>query len=161
MSYTVCRRSGEGVLLDFYEIVLAIKEAIDSTMPILEENAQKEKSAITVFTGTLGEYSIRRADGFCQDGITIFHRLAHFILHCIYNAGKYFISIISFTPRYAATYSNRLIAIVKILTMTFLEHTSVSRRITTLRRQDRGSTESVSDDDDNITFFITNTLVLI
>ena len=155
MSYTVIRRSGEEVIFDISKIAAAITKAFEAIQPVIEEATRNLTEAVTAIADMVEEYTAPLMSGFRQSAFTLFHSIAQFLTYCYYSVRDRIITAVTYNPRAAAYYSASLIARVKVYTLTYLGHAPVPRHSVLLRRQDRGSTDSVSDDDNNFTDFST------
>ena len=155
MSYTVIRRSGEEVTFDISKIVAAITKALETIQPVIEEATRNLTEAASAIADMVEAYTAPLVSSFRQSAYTLFHSIAHFLAYCYNSFRDRIITAVTYDPLAAIYYSAILTARVKTYTLTYLGHAPVSRHSVLLRRQDRGSTDSVSDDDNNFTSFLT------
>lgn len=155
MSYTVIRRSGEEVTFDISKIAAAITKAFEAIQPVIEEATRNLREAASAIADMVEAYTAPLVSSFRQSAFTLFHSIAHFLTYCYYSFRDRILTAVTYDPLAAVYYSAILTARVKTYTLSYLGHVSVSRHSVLLRRQDRGSTDSVSDDDNNFTSVLT------
>ena len=156
MSYTVIRRSGEEVItFDISKIAAAITKAFEAIQPVIEEATKNLRDAASAIADMVEAYTAPMVSSFRQSAYTLFHSIAHFLAYCYNSFRDRILTAVTYDPLAAVYYSAILIARVKTYTLVYLGHAPVSRHSVLLRRQDRGSTDSVSDDDNNFTSFLT------
>ncbi len=140
----------EGLTFDCSKIAAAIAKAFESIQPVMEEAVQNISSALTAFAETMEEYTRPLMESIERASYRFIRHFLRILMQCIYNVRDWVIVVITYDPKSAIYYASIICVTVKSLTLVYLEHVSVSRRCHLLRRQDRGSTESVSDNDNYI-----------
>ena len=145
------KNAGEEVLtFDCSKIAAAIAKAFESIQPVMEEAVQNISSALTAFAETMEEYTRPLMESIERASYRFIRHFLRILMQCIYSVRDWVIVVITYDPKSAIYYASIICVTVKSLTQVYLEHVSVSRRCHLLRRQDRGSTESVSDNDNYI-----------
>ncbi len=135
---------------DCSKIVAAITKAFESLQPTLEEAVQNITQALTGFADILEEYTASVMENFQRASYTVIHHILRVLMQCAWSIRGWVVVVITYDPKSAIYYAAAICVTVKSLTLEYLEHVSVSRRCHLLRRQDRGSKESVSDNDNYI-----------
>lgn len=142
--------AGRGeIVIDLSKIVAAIMKAFENIKPAIDEAVQNITTAMTAFADTLGEYTSQYVDAFSYSADTMVHSLLHFLMHCFWTAKEFVVEVITgrHHSRDAVYYAAAICISVKSLTIRYREHLWVSRKINLFRRQDRGSTDSASYND--------------
>ena len=150
MSMVIIKRSGEEVQFNISKIVAAISKAFESIHFALEDTVQNMTDALTAFANTLGEYTAHYVDRFDYALHLLAHGLMHYLAQGFWAVWEYAIDIITGRHRSrkaAAYYVAATCIYVKSLTIRYRDHLWVTRKINLLRRQDRGSREPASDND--------------
>ena len=150
MSMTVIKRSGEEVVLDLSKIVAAITKAFEEILPKIQEAAMKITESMTALIDAMCTCTARIADSVQQTACSVAHGLLHLLMHFYCRARNFVSRVIPYDPRSVVYYAATVCIIVRTLTLEYIEHTCVSRRRNLFRRQDRGSKDSVSDNDNLI-----------
>lgn len=142
--------AGKGeIVFDLSKIVAAIMKAFESIKPAIDEAVQNITTTLTAFADTLEEYTAPYVDGIFYSADTAVHALLHFLVNCLWTAKEFVVEAITgrHYSRNAVFYAAAVCISVKSLTIRYREHLWVSRKINLFRRQDRGSTDSASYND--------------
>ena len=150
MSIVILKRSGEEVRFDISKIVAAISKAVASINIELDYAVLNTTHALTALANTLGEYTAHHMDRFDSALHILAHSLMHYLMQGFWTVWEYAVDII--TGRHQSRkngvyYAAALCIDVKSLTIRYRDHLWVSRKINLFRRQDRGSSEPASDND--------------
>ena len=150
MSIVIIRRSGEEVRFDISKIVAAISKAFENIHFEFEDAVLNTTNALTALANTLGEYTAHHMDKYDYALHILAHSLMHYLMQGFWTVWEYAVEIITGRHRSRKTavyYAAALCIDVKSLTIRYRDHLWVSRKINLFRRQDRGSSEPVSDND--------------
>ena len=152
MEIIITRRDAgkEVVTFDCSKIAAAITRAFESIQPVMEEAVQNISSALTAFAVIMEEYTKPLMESINRASHTLIRHFLRMLMQCISSVHDWFVVVITYDPKNAIYYASIICVTVKSLTLVYLKHVSVSRRCHLLRRQDRGSTESASDNDNYI-----------
>jgi hypothetical protein len=150
MSMVIIKRSGEEVQFNISKIVAAISKALESIHWELEDAILNTTDTLTALANTLGEYTAHHMDRFDYALHILAHSLMHYLAQGFWSVWEYAVDIITGRHRFrkaAAYYAAVPCIYVKSLTIRYRDHLWVTRKINLLRRQDRGSSEPASDND--------------
>ena len=157
MSINVYRDNAgkEVISFDLSKVAAAIAKAFENIQPMIDEIIENTAASLMAMADTLGEYTEQLMNRFESSAHSVMHLMLHVLAHCFYSARDFFSEVVTYHRRSRI----RRIAcyvIIILVNCTPLARGSmaplwVSRRINLFRRQDRGSNEPASDND-NYTF---------
>jgi len=145
----VSRDNGRRVEFNTYRISEAITAAFDTVGYTADRLLDVLGGALTEYTHRLSEYWVTGTRRLFRFMFSVAHELAHLLLHCLcaVAAGM---RIVETYDRDTVKYQDAAIAArMEALAATFLGSIQLIRKRAMIRRQERGSITSVSEDDNN------------
>jgi hypothetical protein len=149
----------EAVVFDTQKIAEAIRTVCEAFERIMEP----VREAMKTFTEALSAIAERMSDavryymqGFSEDMRNVARRLIRLLANWMVSAGRYVVRVVrSYDLKPPVRFAALICVLVKSHSAAYLVHICAAREGHLLRCQDRGSSDSVSDDDTNSVFLFT------